>query len=820
MPPAPRADPTGGRAGMGSRRGSSQHARWSRLRDEVHDYFVLRQALLPWTQVISRRFKLAVGIGFAVGAGLVGGFAPVVRYEAGQVAGRYGGTLSIERVVPTWRGARLRGIDVTLADVPSVKIHLDEVEVAFGSGGRKVELRGGTISALGPRERILREAETWRARHPPAVTSAGSGGAALRTELAGLNVSWKNDAQAPTEAVSASEVSFSRVDDRLAVSAGDASVVVGRANVDIKKGRIELVRQAGGGYRIGALGTEGLEAQLAVPHGKADAAVAAVEPSGRSKAAGALRAGLVGVARALDAVLEPSAKIQLAGVHARVRYHEESVTLGPGQLTVTHADGHLILDLSPELRAPVRAAGGEATEREEPLTFRLSLPLGDAPEEVVADIRGGPIWLSSLGVKEGDFGLFDVARASLVTRSHLVLAADGESVRLDGEGKAHNLSLRSAGLSDEPIAGLELAFRAKGEMRLDGSRVRVEAGEVDLGAIRLSIQGEYERVKDAHRVRGTFEVPITACQSMLDSIPKGLIPKLKGMRIAGSYALKGKANVDTGHLDRGFVVDWDTGNTCRVTEAPPEINVERFQKPFTRTAYDGDGRAFALEAGPGTATWAPLGSTSKFMEVAVLTTEDGGFRRHHGFDQEAIKNSIRENIRKKRFVRGASTISMQLAKNLYLDRGKNLSRKLQEAILTMYLEQALTKEQILELYFNIVEFGPNLYGIGPAARHYFNGPAADLSLGQALYISSIMPNPKVQHFGAGGAVVPGWMDYLRKLMKIAHKRNNITDEELDEGLKETVILGSPSPHRDKSPHSVGEGDLPEPFGGSEGDISP
>jgi hypothetical protein len=769
--------------------------------------------------VISRRFKLAVGIGFAVGAGLVGGFAPVVRYEADQVAGRYGGSLTIEKVVPTWRGARLRGVDIALADVPSVKVHLDEVEVAFGTKGKKVELRGGTISALGPRERILREAETWRARHPPAAGASGGAAAGVHTEVAGLSVSWKNDAQAPTEAVSASEVSFSRAEDKLGIYAADASIVIGRANIDIKKGRIELVRQAAGGYRIGALGTEGLEAQLAVPTGKADAGRGVGEPSTRTGAAGVLRAALLGVAHALDAALEPAAKIQLGGVHARVRYHDESVNLGPGQLTVARSDDQLVVDLSPELRAPRPPTSPDTGDHEEALTFRLAVPLREGPADIIADVRGGPIWLSSLGVKEGDFGLFDVARASLVTRSHVVLSGDGESLRLDGEGKVHNLSLRSAALSDEPVAGLELAFRAKGELRLDGSRVRIDAGEIDLGAIRAAIRGDYERVKDAHRVRGTFEVPITACQSMLDSIPKGLIPKLKGMRMAGSFALKGKANVDTAHLDRGFSIDWDTGNTCRVIEATPEINVERFQKPFTRTAYDGDGRPFSLEAGPGTASWAPLGAISKFMEVAVLTTEDGGFRRHHGFDSEAIKNSIRENIRKKRFVRGASTISMQLAKNLYLDRGKNLSRKLQEAILTMYLEQALTKEQILELYFNIVEFGPNLYGIGPAARHYFNAPAADLSIGQALYISSIMPSPKIQHFGAGGAVVPGWMDYLRKLMKIAHDRHNLTDEELDEGLRETVVLGSPSPHRDKSAHTVGDGELPDPRG-FENDLAP
>src|SRR6185369_17461401 len=108
----------------------------------------------------------------------------------------------------------------------------------------------------------------------------------------------------------------------------------------------------------------------------------------------------------------------------------------------------------------------------------------------------------------------------------------------------------------------------------------------------------------------------------------------------------------------------------------------------------------------------------------------------------------RENIRQKKFVRGASTISMQLAKNVYLDRTKNLARKLQEALLTMYLEQELTKEQIMELYLNVVEFGPMIYGIGAAARHYFNAAAGELALSQALYISSIIPNPKAAHFGA------------------------------------------------------------------------
>src|SRR5690606_26000898 len=100
----------------------------------------------------------------------------------------------------------------------------------------------------------------------------------------------------------------------------------------------------------------------------------------------------------------------------------------------------------------------------------------------------------------------------------------------------------------------------------------------------------------------------------------------------------------------------------------------------------------------------------------------------------AIHNSILENVKQRRFVRGASTISMQLAKNVYLKREKTLSRKLQEAVLTMLLEQEFTKQQLLELYLNVIEFAPGVYGVGPGAQHYFNTHPSQLSLGQALYI--------------------------------------------------------------------------------------
>jgi membrane peptidoglycan carboxypeptidase len=189
-----------------------------------------------------------------------------------------------------------------------------------------------------------------------------------------------------------------------------------------------------------------------------------------------------------------------------------------------------------------------------------------------------------------------------------------------------------------------------------------------------------------------------------------------------------------------------------------------------------------------------------------LICEDGAFFRHKGFDREAIRNSIRENVKAGRFLRGASTISMQTAKNLYLSREKTLARKLEEAVLTMLLEQELSKDQIMELYLNVIEFGPGVYGVGPAARHYFNASAAQLSLGQALYLASLLPSPTRSYFGGDGQVTPGWMSYLRKLMRIALKIHRIDEAELEDALREQVTFQVPySPRLAEDPEAGAAG---------------
>jgi membrane peptidoglycan carboxypeptidase len=121
---------------------------------------------------------------------------------------------------------------------------------------------------------------------------------------------------------------------------------------------------------------------------------------------------------------------------------------------------------------------------------------------------------------------------------------------------------------------------------------------------------------------------------------------------------------------------------------------------------------------------------------------------------------------------------MQMVKNVLLAHEKTLSRKLQELFLTWYVEQQIPKQRILELYFNAIEFGPRIYGIGAAARHYFGKSAADLTPLEAAFFSSILPSPKRRYIQyCAGAPSAKWDKYVRRIMAKIHERGRLTDEE-------------------------------------------
>ena len=141
-------------------------------------------------------------------------------------------------------------------------------------------------------------------------------------------------------------------------------------------------------------------------------------------------------------------------------------------------------------------------------------------------------------------------------------------------------------------------------------------------------------------------------------------------------------------------------------------------------------------------TWVPYNKISTALIRAVLAGEDSRFFDHEGFDWEEIQKAIEKDWEEKRFHRGASTISQQLVKNLFLSTSKNPFRKLHEALITWEMEKILTKRRILELYLNVIEWGDGIYGAEAAARNYFESSAGSLSTDQAAFLSAIIPNPR------------------------------------------------------------------------------
>lgn len=146
---------------------------------------------------------------------------------------------------------------------------------------------------------------------------------------------------------------------------------------------------------------------------------------------------------------------------------------------------------------------------------------------------------------------------------------------------------------------------------------------------------------------------------------------------------------------------------------------------------------------PGSKGYIRLGGISNYLQKSVVLSEDSNFWNHHGFDLQEMQNSFKANLEKGKFVRGGSTITQQLSKNLYLTRDKTLSRKVLEAVITTRIEKALSKKEILERYLNVVQFGKDIFGVQQASQFYFKKSPNDLDLLESAFLTMLLPNPEV-----------------------------------------------------------------------------
>jgi hypothetical protein len=222
-------------------------------------------------------------------------------------------------------------------------------------------------------------------------------------------------------------------------------------------------------------------------------------------------------------------------------------------------------------------------------------------------------------------------------------------------------------------------------------------------------------------------------------------------------------------------------------QVPPAIS--RLRRDFVFRSDDGSGPKRAIDVSPSSPDFIALGDVPPLFVRTLLLAEDAGFYGHKGIDLRELPAALLTNISRGDAARGASTISQQLAKNLFLSRDKEVGRKLQELAITFLLESTLGKDRILEIYLNIIEWGPDLRGLRPAARHYFDCEPQALTPAQMAFLVAIIPGPiKYQRSIARGTPSPGLRVLIDNLLAKLQSVEAISEEEYQRALDDPIVV--------------------------------
>ncbi|MFW5876838.1 MAG: transglycosylase domain-containing protein [Myxococcota bacterium] len=375
-----------------------------------------------------------------------------------------------------------------------------------------------------------------------------------------------------------------------------------------------------------------------------------------------------------------------------------------------------------------------------------------------------------------------------------------ERARLDGElvvnaESAAKLAFRgrmaltdaavfSPRIAPEAVNDISFLVEGAGHWVPAARRLVLDEAKVATPEAFVRMNGALEWAEEHYLVDLTAELPSTPCGQVLSVIPPDLRGETAGFSWRGEMGGHLKVHVDSREL-QDTDLDIHVADGCQFESVPSLANLQRFRGVFDHQVEEPDGSVFEMTTGPGTPHWQPVRSISPFLVHAVLAHEDAGYFRHHGFAPWAIEGALARNLEAGRFVVGASTVTMQLAKNLFLRREKTLARKVQEVILTWWLENALDKQEILELYLNVIEYGPEVYGITSAAWYYFGRTPADLSPAESAFLATILPNPKAyadQH--RRDELEASTAARMRRLLQHMHAKGRIDEAALEYGLQE------------------------------------
>ncbi|MBR57454.1 MAG: hypothetical protein CMH54_05270 [Myxococcales bacterium] len=374
-----------------------------------------------------------------------------------------------------------------------------------------------------------------------------------------------------------------------------------------------------------------------------------------------------------------------------------------------------------------------------------------------------------------------------------LVSSTDDFARVEGSMTILDTSLNVPAVSEKPVYFEELGLRGVMDYARTEGRLIIQDGVLDLGVEPVSWSLKVSDVPKSPQVQLNLGMNMVSAQDFFLSIPDALVSTLRPNRRGPSAEFAGKVGGDvelqfrTKDL-RKLKLDFrPRSDGFQVESLGPRVRLDILDRPLlhefkVRRKVKGNSRketlkTVQLELGPTNPYFVPYDDIPPLLIAAITTTEDARYFKHDGFYGRAIRRSLIRNLQKGRFVRGASTITQQTVKNLFLSHEKTISRKLQEAIITYELNRRVPKERVLEIYFNIIEWGPDVYGLGHAARHYFDKYPEELNLADILFLVSIVPSPRSSRWKdtkREGQITERWRNRLERYARRMLERKKIT----------------------------------------------
>ena len=354
----------------------------------------------------------------------------------------------------------------------------------------------------------------------------------------------------------------------------------------------------------------------------------------------------------------------------------------------------------------------------------------------------------------------------------------GNNASLTLSGQVKNAQVDNPKIAEQEVLVENAAFNLN--MRLSEKSITIDSSSVmKLNGLAIHPYFFYEKKKDAHIVMSVNEKDIDM-RTFFGVLPKELFTVASKMKMSGKMDFSAIFDCDFANLDDlkfNFALKSHDLSLDKSTLA----FFGKYDNPFDYPCYDGDTLLKTIRLAPEEASFCPFEQIPHFLTYAILASEDASFFTHRGFIKSSIRDAMVTNLKKHRFVRGGSTISMQLVKNLFLNRKKHFARKIEEMLLVWLIEEnhLISKERMFEIYVNIVEWAPCVYGIVPAAEFYFDKKPEQLTFGECVYLATLIRSPKLYEYtlNSVGEVGNGRRSEMRFVAQRMLDREMITAEE-------------------------------------------